>query len=82
MNIIITLKDGSEHSLQILELTECGIYKNTFFIGSRKKGRIEFPIDTLSSFRVEASKGIKRAWEGDQCSILNPAIIILSQFLP
>jgi hypothetical protein len=80
MHIFITLKDGSEHSLQIFELTECGIYKKTFFIGSRKKGRIEFPIDTLSSFRVEASKG--RFWEGDQSSILNPAIIILSQFLP
>ena len=79
MDIIITLKDGSEHSLYIFELTECGIYKKTFFIDSRKKGRIEFPIDTLSSFRIEASKG--RAWEGDS-TILIPAIIILSQFLP
>ncbi|MFX1500308.1 MAG: hypothetical protein ACFFDH_05005 [Promethearchaeota archaeon] len=79
MHIIITLKDGSEHSLQIFELTECGIYKKTFFIGTRKKGRIEFPIDALKSFRIEASRG--RAWEGDS-SILNPAVIILSQFLP
>ncbi len=80
MHIFITLKDGSEHSLQIFELTECGIYKKTFFIGSRKKGRIEFPIDTLSSFRIESTKG--RMWEGDQSQILIPAIIILSQYLP
>ena len=80
MHIIITLKDGSEHSLQIFELTECGIHKKTFFLGSRKKGRIEFPIENLRGFRTEASKG--RMWEGDQCSILDPAIIILSHFLP
>ncbi|MFX1567683.1 MAG: hypothetical protein ACFFCV_04865 [Promethearchaeota archaeon] len=80
MHIFITLKDGSEHSLQIMELTECGIYKKTFFIGSRKKGRIEFPIDNLNSFRIEASRA--RMWEGDQSQILIPAIIILSQLLP
>ena len=79
MNIIITLKDGSEHSLQIFRLIGCGIYKNTFFIETQKKGRIEFPIDSLSGFRIETSKG--RLWEGDS-AILNPAVIILSQFLP
>ena len=79
MDIIITLKDGSEHSLLIFRLTGCGIYKKTFFIETQKKGRIEFPIDSLSGFRIESSKG--RSWEGDS-SILNPAIIILSQFLP
>ncbi|GAG06609.1 unnamed protein product, partial [marine sediment metagenome] len=71
MHIIITLKDGSEHSLLIFRLTGCGIYKNTFFIETQNKGRIEFPIDSLSGFRVEASRG--RAWEGDS-TILNPAI--------
>ena len=79
MDIIITLKDGSEHSLLIFRLTGCGIYKNTFFIETQKKGRIEFPIDSLSGFRIERSKG--RIWEGDS-AILNPAIIILSQLLP
>ena len=79
MNIIITLKDGSEHSLLIFRLTGCGIYKNTFIIETQKKGRIEFPIDSLSAFRIEPAKG--RFWEGDS-AILNPAIIILSQFLP
>ena len=78
MHIIITLKDGTEHSLLIFEIEECGIYQKTFFIANKKE-RIEFPIDSLSSFRVENSKG--RSWEGDS-TILNPAIIILSQFLP
>ncbi len=79
MDINITLKDGSEHILLIFELIGCGIYKKTFFIETKKKGRIEFPIDSLSGFRIEPSKG--RFWEGDS-AILNPAIIILSQFLP
>ena len=79
MDIIITLKDGSEHSLLIFRLTESGIYKKTFFIETEKKERIEFPIDSLSGFRIEHSKG--RIWEGDN-AILNPAIIILSHILP
>ncbi len=78
MNIIVTLKDGTEHSMLIFVLKECGIYQKTFFIASKKE-RIEFPIASLSGFRIEASKG--RIWEGDS-AILNPAIIILSQFLP
>ena len=78
MNIIIRLKDGSEHSLHIFRLTECGIYKKSFFIENRKKERIEFPIETLSGFRIETSKG--RLQEGDS-AILNPAVILLSQFL-
>lgn len=60
-------------------LTECGIYQKTFFIETKKKGRIEFPIDSLSSFRIEYSKG--RIQEEDNV-ILNPAVVILSQFLP
>jgi len=69
MHIIITLKDGTEHSMLIFELEECSIYQKTFTIVSK----------SLSGFRIEASRG--RAWEGDS-TILNPAIIILSQFLP
>ena len=79
MHLIVTLKDGSEHSLQIFMLQECGIYKNTFFIEGKKKGRIEFPIESLSSFRVESSTG--RIWEGYE-TLLNPAILILTQLLP
>lgn len=78
MHIIITLKDGTEQSMKIFDLKECGIYQKTFFIASKKE-RIEFPIDSLSCFRVEDSFG--KIWEGDS-SILNPAIIILSHFLP
>ena len=78
MHIIITLKDGTEYSMLIFLLKECGIYQKKIFIVSKKE-RIEFPIDSLSGFRIEASRG--RAWEGDS-TILNPAIIILSQFLP
>lgn len=78
MHIVITLKDGTEHSMLIFELEECSIYQKTFTIVSKKE-RIEFPIASLSGFRIEASRG--RAWEGDS-TILNPAIIILSQFLP
>jgi len=81
MDIIITLKDGSEHSLRIFRLTGCGIYKKTFFIETQKNGRIEFPIDSLNGFRIDRPKKVKRIWEGDS-SILHPAIIILSQLLP
>ncbi len=81
MDIIITLKDGSEHSLLIFMLTECGIYQKTFFIKTKKKGGIEFPIDSLSGFRIESSKRMSRFQEDDD-TILNPAVIILSQFLP
>ena len=62
----------------IFELEEFGIYQKKFVIASRKE-RIEFPIASLSGFRIEASRG--RSWEGDS-TILNPAIIALSQFLP
>ena len=79
MHIFITLKDGSEHSLKIFQLTQVGVNKKLFFIESPKKGRIEFPIDSLSTYRIERSAG--RLWEGDS-AILNPAIIILSHILP
>ena len=81
MDIIITLKDGSEQSLLIYMLTGFGIYQKTFFIERKTKGRIEFPIDSLSDFRIERSKGISRAQEGDN-TVLNSAVIILSQLLP
>ena len=60
-------------------LTECGIYQKTFFIVTKKKGRIEFPIDSLSSFRIEYSKG---SIQEEDNVILNPAVVILSQLLP
>jgi len=81
MDIIINLKDGSEHVLRIFRLTESGIYQKMFFIENDKKERIEFPLDSLSSFRVDHLKAIQRIEEGDTI-VLNTAIIILSQFLP
>ena len=53
--------------------------KQMISIIKSRKERIEFPIASLSGFRIETTRG--RAWEGDS-TILNPAIIILSQFLP
>jgi len=81
MDIIITLKDGSEHALRVFRLTESGIYQKMFFIENNKKERIEFPLSSLSGFRVDHLKAIQRAEEGDNI-VLNAAIIILSQFLP
>lgn len=81
MDLIITLKDGSEHALRIFRLTECGIYQKMFFIENDKKERIEIPLNLLSGFRIDHLKAIQRIEEGDN-KVLNPAIIILSHFLP
>ena len=81
MDLVINSKDGSEHALRIFRLTECGISQKMFFIENDKKERIEFPLSSLSGFRVDHLKAIQRIQEGDHI-VLNTAIIILSQFLP
>ena len=82
MDLIINLKDGTQHKIKGFKLKECGIYKNTFFIDSFKEGRIEFPINSLSSFNVESPKFAKLAAQAGDSVVLNTAIIILSTFLP
>jgi len=82
MDIIITLKDGSEHTLPVFRLMECGIDQKTFFLENKKKGRVEFPIDSLSGFRIDRPKALRVLPEAGDFIVLNTASIILSQLLP
>ncbi len=81
MDIIITLKDGSEHTLPVFRLMECGIDQKTFFLENKKTGRVDFPIDSLSGFRI-ALKSLRVSPEEGDFIVLNTATIILSQLLP
>ena len=81
MDIIITLKDGSEHTLPVFRLMECGIDQKTFFLENKKTGRVDFPIDSLSGFRI-ALKALRVSPEEGDFIVLNTATIILSQLLP
>ncbi len=81
MDLIITLKDDTEHKMRIYRLRHCGINQQIFFIESDKEGRIEFPINSLDGFRIDRPKKLSiAAEEGDEV-VLNAAIISLSHFL-
>ncbi|MHA1671567.1 MAG: hypothetical protein ACTSV5_13485, partial [Promethearchaeota archaeon] len=56
LDLIIFLKDGTQYKLLIDRLKACGTNGNNFFIASKRE-RIKFPIESLSSFRIESSKG-------------------------
>ena len=82
MDLIVNLKDGTQYKMRGYNLRECGIYEKTFFIESDKEGRIEFPINSLSSFRIDRPKFEKFAPQAGDSVVLNAAVIILSTFLP
>ena len=82
MDIIITLKDGSEHTLPVFRLMECGIDQKTFFLENKKTGRVDFPIDSLSGFKINLPKAIRVSPKEGDFIVLNTATIILSQLLP
>lgn len=54
LDLIIFLKDGTQHKMLIDRLLASGINGNTFFIESRKEGRLEIPLDSIDGFKLEA----------------------------
>jgi len=80
LDLNIFLKDGTQFKMTILRLIECGINQKKFFIESAKEGRIEFPIENLSGFRIDRPKSHRTAYEDDS-TVLYTAIGILSKHL-
>lgn len=82
MDLIVNLKDGTQHKIRGYNLKECGIYEKTFFIESLKDDRFEFLINSLSTFSLDRPKFEKLAPQAGDSVVLNTAVIILSTFLP
>ena len=80
LDLIIFLKDGTQHIMTISRLKKCGIAENIFFIESYKEGRIEIPLDSIDGFKIERPRGRSIALEGDS-SVFYTAIGILSKHL-
>ncbi len=56
LDLIIFLKDGTQHKMLIDRLQESGINGNNFFIESSKEGRLEIPLDSIDGFKLEAKR--------------------------
>ena len=77
LNLIIFLKDGTQHIMEVGRLKACGTNENNFFIESHKEGRIETPLDSIDGFKIEASRTYL-LHESDQIH-LTTAVGILSK---
>ena len=56
LDLIIFLKDGTQHKMLIDRLIASGINENNFFIESRKEGRLEIPLDSIDGFKLETTR--------------------------
>ena len=56
LDLIIFLKDGTQHKMTIDRLKASGINENNFFIESHKEGRLEIPLDFIDGFKIEAKR--------------------------
>ena len=56
LELIIFLKDGTQHSMKIDRLKASGICENSFFIESHKEGRLEIPLDSIDGFKIETAR--------------------------
>ena len=56
LELIIFLKDGTQHSMKIDRLKASGISENRFFIESHKEGRLEIPLDSIDGFKIETGR--------------------------
>lgn len=56
LDLIIFLKDGTQHKMLIDRLIASGINENNFFIESHKEGRLEIPLDFIDGFKLEAKR--------------------------
>ena len=56
LDLIIFLKDGTQHSMKIDRLKASGISEKSFFIESHKEGRLEIPLDSIDGFKIETGR--------------------------
>ena len=56
LDLIVFLKDGTQHKLVLDRLKASGINENNFFIESHKTGRIEVPLDSIDGFKIESAR--------------------------
>lgn len=77
LDLIIFLKDGTQHKMLIDRLKASGINENNFFIESHKEGRLEIPLDFIDGFKIEA-KRTYILFEDNQTHLIN-AVGILSK---
>ena len=80
LNLIIFLKDGTQHEIPIVKLKECGTIENIFFIENKKEGRIEIPLDNVKGFKIYRKFVMEAAYEEDR-PVLYAAVGILSKHL-
>ena len=78
LDLIIFLKDGTQHKMIIDRLKASGINENNFFIESHKEGRIEIPLDSIDGFKIEAARTYL-LHENDQIHLIT-AVGILSKY--
>ncbi len=81
MDLIIFLKDGTQYKMRIWRLKSCGINNQMFLLVSWKEGTIEFPINSLSGFKIEGTK-VSRIPQSGDVAVLNAALTILTKYLP
>ena len=79
LDLIIFLKDGTQHKMLIDRLIASGINENNFFIESRKEGRLEIPLDSIDGFKLETARTYL-LHESTQTYLIT-AIAILSKHL-
>ena len=56
LDLVIFLKDGTQHKMVIDRLKASGINENNFFIESHKEGRLEIPLDFIDGFKIETAR--------------------------
>jgi len=80
LNLIIFLKDGTQHKMRIGRIIACGTNENNFFIEIHKEVRFETPLDSIDGFKIEALNPPRTylLYESDQI-YLTTAVGILSK---
>ena len=56
LDLIIFLKDGTQHKIIIDRIKATGINENNFFIEKHKEGRLEIPLGSIDGFKIEAAR--------------------------
>ena len=79
LDLIIFLKDGTQHKMLIDRLIISGIKGKNFFIESRKGGLLEVPLEFIDGFKLEATRTYI-LHESDQTHLIT-AVGILSKHL-
>ena len=56
LDLIIFLKDGTQHKIIIDRIKATGINENNFFIEKHKEGRLEIPLGSIDGFKIESAR--------------------------